>query len=574
MQTSAKFTQFFLPTLRENPANEPSRNAQLLLRGGFIHKEMAGVYSFLPLGLRVLEKIKEIVRDEMTKANGQELWMSALSPRENWEKTARWENFDVLYKMHIGGQEANAALCPTHEEIVTPLIKEYISSYKQLPLCVYQFQSKFRNEARAKSGLLRCREFLMKDAYSFHTNNEDFEAYYNAMMESYQTIYKNLGIGEKTLVVKASGGAFSQYSHEFQTLTPVGEDDIYIDTVTGDAYNKEIAQGLPDTKNSADAALALETFTVERPADIKNTAKILECPEWQILKNVVLIGEKGQAYMASIRGDLEVNELVLGNVVNDTLRPATEEELTELGLIKGFIAPIGLKNADKFVFIADESTKTVSNFFTGANALNTDLKNVNFVRDVPNAQWANFAVPTADFTTLAGNPLKIEPAVEVGNIFPLATKFSDAFDFKYLDQNGKAQPVVMGCYGIGISRLMGVIAEVYADEKGLQWPTPVAPFQVHIMTLGRKDEAFEASQAIYDQLTAAGIEVLYDDRREKKISPGQKFKDYEMIGCPIKIIISPKTVEEQMAEVGARNTEETQQIPLKDLFTHIQTLCN
>lgn len=404
-----KYSQFFLRTLKESPSDETAKNADLLIRGGFIHKEMAGVYTFLPLGLRVLNKIADIVRDEMQAAGSSELLMSALCPAENWKKTGRWDEVDVLYKVPMSdGKEV--ALSPTHEEIVTPLIQSYLQSPKDFPACVHQIQSKFRNEPRAKSGILRGREFLMKDAYSFHLSQECFDAYYQVMTDAYHRIYNRLGIGDITHLVAASGGDFSEFSHEFQTLSDIGEDTIYKNPETGEYFNEEI--------------------------------------------------------------------------------------LTE-----------------------DQS-----------------------------ASWPS------------------EKAVEVGNIFPLGNKFSQSFKFKV---DGKE--VIMGCYGMGVSRTMGILAEIFNDEKGLVWPKNVAPFQVYLAVLGREDGTYERAEALYGDLIKAGIEVLYDDRRDKKVGPGQKFADAELIGVPTRVVISDKTLEVDQVEMVDRKTGEVQMVALEQVVSHLQS---
>ena len=400
-----RYTKYFLRTLKESPADETARNADLLIRGGFIHKEMAGVYSFLPLGLRVLNKIADIVREEMNAIGCSELLLSALCPKEKWTTTGRWDEVDVLYKVPAaGGKEI--VLSPTHEEVITPLVQHYLQSPKDFPVCVYQIQTKFRNEVRAKSGILRGREFLMKDAYSFHLTQEDFDQFYDLMKVAYTKVYDRLAIGDITKIVKASGGDFSEFSHEFQTIHAIGEDELYIDKKTGEAFNKEIV-------SKADQA------------------------------------------------------------------------------------------SDRFEVVA---------------------------------------------------------AVEVGNIFPLANKFSKACRFKV-----DGTEVIMGSYGIGISRVMGILAEVFNDEKGLKWPENVAPFQVYLAPIGKNDAVYEKADVLYDALQAEGVEVLYDDRRNKKTGPGQKFADAELLGIPYLLTISDNTLELDSVELVSRSTGEKEIVKLSDV---------
>ena len=403
-----RYANLLIRTQKELPAQEESKNAELLLRGSFIHKEMAGVYSYLPLGLRTLNKIAQIVREEMNVAGAVELLMPALSPKENWLQTDRWDAVDVLYKLDIAGG-GQCALNPTHEEVVTPLVQNFAQSPKDFPVCVYQIQNKFRNEPRAKSGILRGREFLMKDAYSFHTSQESFEAYYDVMTKAYHRIYERLGIGDITLFVAASGGDFSKHSHEFQTLSPVGEDEIYIHAASGRAWNKEIKEEIPSE-------------------------------------------------------------------------------------------------------ILDE--------------------------------------------------IEVKSAIEVGNIFPLSDRFSKAFKFKAQTPDGE-KSILMGCYGIGISRLMGTLVEIFNDERGIIWPHSIAPFQIYIAPIGKDEAAYAKAQELEQKLESAGYEVLLDDR--ETAGPGQKFADSELLGIPLRIVISPKTLEQGSFEVTTRHDNETQIIAAESL---------
>ncbi|KKR62926.1 hypothetical protein A2643_01410 [Candidatus Nomurabacteria bacterium RIFCSPHIGHO2_01_FULL_39_220] len=414
-------SQLFTKTRKEASSEEVSRNAELLIRGGFIHKELAGVYSYLPLGLRVLKKIENIIREEMNKVGGQEVLMSSMQPKENWEKTGRWETMTDLYKVSdISGREV--ALGPTHEEIVVPILKNYVSSYKNFPknssLAIYQIQNKFRMELRAKSGILRGREFMMKDMYSFHTSAEDFEKFYEKMKEIYKTIFDRVGIGHLTYLTFASGGTFSKYSHEFQTITSLGEDTIYIDEASGTALNKE--------------------------------------------------------------------------VLND-------EVLIQFHLIK--------------------------------------------------------------------EKLVEHKSIEVGNIFDLKTKYSKPFDLSFTDDQEQKHPVLMGCYGIGLSRLMGTVVEVLSDDKGIIWPESIAPFQVHLLALGEDKEVKEQAGKVYESLERNNIEVLFDDR--EGISAGEKFADADLLGMPYRVVVSERSLKEKGVEIKKRNEEKGKIISFKELLAQI-----
>lgn len=404
----------FTKTHKNTPRDEVSKNAQLLIRAGFIDKEMAGVYSFLPLGLKTLNNIINIIREEMNAVGGQEIYLTALQNPELWKKTGRWDDsvLDIWFKteLHSGG---SLGLGTTHEEPLTNLMKKHINSYKDLPRYAYQFQNKFRNEKRAKSGIMRLREFIMKDLYSFHTDEKDLEEYYEKIAEAYQKVFVRSGLGDKTYKTYASGGTFSKYSHEFQTVTEAGEDLIYSCKKCRVAINKEIIEDL-------------------------NYA----CPEC---------------------GDAELKE---------------------------------------------------------------------------------------------------RKAVEVGNIFKLGTKFSSALELNYKDEKGEMRPVFMGCYGIGPQRLMGTIAEVLSDEKGLVWPESVAPFQVHLLSLGKNEEA----EKVYQELTKNNIEVLYDDR---DISAGEKFADSDLIGLPYRIVLSEKSLSSGGAEIKKRSEKESKILKLEDILRNI-----
>ncbi len=410
-------SQLFTKTRKESPADEVAKNAELLIRAGFIHKEMAGVYSYLPLGLRVLKKIENIIREEMNKVGGQEVLLSVFQPKENWEKTGRWQAMDDLYKVtDSSGREV--ALGPTHEEIIVPILKNYISSRKDFPLAVYQIQNKFRMELRAKSGMLRGREFMMKDMYSFHTTQNDFEEFYNKMKDVYKTIFQRVGIGHLTYLTFASGGTFAQYSHEFQTITPAGEDTIYIDEANNTAVNKEVFN---------------------------------------------------------------------------------EEVLSQLNLKK--------------------------------------------------------------------EKLVEHRAIEVGNIFDLKTKYSQPFDLSFVDPKGEKHIVLMGCYGIGLGRLMGTVVEVLSDDKGIIWPESIAPFAVHLLALGEDKEVLKEAEKVYESLSKHNVEVLFDDRPE--ISAGEKFADADLLGMPYRVVVSERSIKEGGVEIKKRTEEKGKIISEEELLKMI-----
>lgn len=418
-------TRLFQKTTKESKQGEISRNADLLTRAGYVNQLMAGAYTYLPMGLTVINKIERIIRDEMASVGGQEILMPALQPREVWDKTGRYDTIDVLFKLK-GAGERDFVLGPTHEEIITPLAQTVINSYKDLPLSVYQIQTKFRNEARAKSGLLRGREFRMKDLYSFHTTQEDLDEYYEKVAEAYKRVYDRCGLGEITKKTYASGGVFSKYSHEFQTITEYGEDIIYLVPGTNTAINKEII----DDKEA--------------------------------LKDIIPNYKEGM-----------------------------EKELEEV------------------------------------------------------------------------------KAIEVGNIFKLGTKFSKACDLRYTDKDGSSQHPIMGCYGIGSSRLMGAIAECISDDKGLIWPKEIAPYQAHLVSLTFEEEGMKVCEEYYNKLRGNGIEVLFDDRIG--IQAGEKLKDSDLIGIPNRLVVSKKTIEQNKIEWTDRKSGQTELIDLDKAISIIKS---
>ncbi len=551
-----KYSQLFVKTQKELPSQENSKNAELLIRAGFVKKEMAGVYSYLPLGLRVLRKVENIVREEMNKTGAMEILMPVLSAKENWERTGRWDTMDVLYKLE-SELDRHSALSPTHEETVTPLVQNYCRSHKDFPLCVYQIQTKFRNEPRAKSGLLRGREFLMKDAYSFHTSQEDFERYYEIQKQAYHNVYNRMGIGDITSVVAASGGDFSEFSHEFQTKCETGEDTIFFVKSKNISLNKEIAPSqAPKVSYKDKEMMKREDVLGKGIIGVEELAEFLKIPVEKTTKTLLFQTDKGDIIAAAVRGGYDVNELKLKKIVGcKTLQLASPETVKKLtGAEIGFA---GLLNLPKEVKVfMDESMNGRINFEMGANQTDYHTINVNFGRDIPEPkEFYDFKVAReGDLYPETGEKYEIFRAIEVGNIFPLATKFSNAFGMQAIDENGKGTPVIMGCYGIGISRTMGAVAEVYHDEKGLKWPKAIAPFHIYLAAIGRDDAVYNQAEKLVADLEKAGVEVFYDDRRDKKVGPGQKFADHELMGLPARIVLSERTMEEGVVEFVDRET--------------------
>lgn len=550
------YSKLFGKTRMNAPADADSANARFLIQGGFIEREAAGIYNFLPLGLRVLKKINEIIREEMDAVGGQEIHMPVLHPRENWIATGRDETMaSILYRTK-GHAEHEFVLGPSHEEIVTPLAKKFIRSYKDLPVSVYQIQAKFRNEPRAKAGILRGREFGMKDMYSFHATEEDLDEYYEKVKAAYSRVYERLGV--KAFVVEASGGAFSdKFSHEFAVLTEVGEDTILVCEACKYAQNLEIAEGLMEIPEGAqEAEKPLKEVAAKRGPSIAEGVKLHGIPAWKILKTVVYKIESGLLGVC-IRGDLEINNEKLSKFLGEEVRTATTSELKEAGLTIGFISPIN----STFPFIADHSVKYVKNFCTGANVPDRDFLNVNLGQDFQIKTFAHFSDAPLRCKKCKKS-VREERAIEAGNIFKLGTKYSVDFGFTYANQDGKEHPVVMGCYGIGITRLMGTIVEASHDEKGIIWPKSVAPYDVHLLHLGKEVEVKKAADELYKKLQRGGVAVLYDDRDE---SAGKKLNDADLIGIPLRVLVSEKTLAKKCVELKRRKDAKPELVAAEDI---------
>lgn len=563
-----RLTNLFTKTRKDAPADETARSARLLIQAGFVHKEMAGVYAYLPLGLRVLNHIKRIVREEMDAVGGQEVQMTVLQPRELFEKTDRWddEKVDNWFKTKLAnGSELGMGL--THEEPVVDVLSDYISSYKDLPLSVYQIQGKFRNELRAKSGLLRGREFVMKDMYSFARSQQQHDEIYEKVATAYHTVYQRLGLGDITFRVKADGGIFTErYSDEFQTITEVGEDTLFKVPGTNDYYNEEVAPSqAPAVNQEGVKALAMEKVVGKGIIGVGELAKFLNIPVELTTKTMIYEADGGRVIAAAVRGGYEVNEIKLRKAANaKSLKLASEATVKRVtGAEVGYA---GLLNLDKSVEVyIDESCSNRVNFEMGSNETDTHSINVNWDRDLPSPDtfYDIKVARDGDLHPESGKQYECTRAVEVGNIFPLESKYTDALGVYYIDEQGERQSIIMGCYGIGVSRLMGVIAEHFADEQGLVWPDNIAPFRVVICRLGEDKDVVKAADALYKKLNDLSIEVLYDDR---DVRPGQKFADADLMGIPHRVVISPKTVKALGYEYKMRTSSDSQIVSEEELI--------
>jgi prolyl-tRNA synthetase len=552
-----KMSQLFTKTRREAPSDEVSKNAQLLIRAGYVHKEMAGVYAYMPLGLKVIEKIKNIIREEMVAVGGQEVAMTVLQPRELWEKTDRWDDskVDNWFKTKlITGVDVGVGL--THEEPMVDMLLDYISSYKDLPVIIFQIQSKFRNEKRAKSGLLRGREFLMKDMYSFARDQVEHDRIYEEVALSYQRVYERLGIGDRTFRVKADGGIFTErYSDEFQTLTTIGEDILFHVPSTDIYYNQEVApsQSVDSIQNDTEMRPMQEVYG-ENIVGVEDLAAFLNVPPESTTKTMIYVTDTNEIVAVAIRGDYQINEIKLRKVLGvKKVQLADEETVNRVtGSIVGYAGLVGLSSDVRV--IVDDSCKNRVNFEMGANKAHYHNINVNWGRDVPMPQefYDIKLAKDGDIHPETNIAYELCKAVEVGNIFPLETKYTNALGLHYKDEEGNQSDVVMGCYGIGVSRVFGVLAEIYSDDRGIVWPKSVAPFAVHLVSASKNPEGQKVAQDLYQNLLAHNIEVLFDDRDG---SIGEKLADADLMGMPIRVVVGDKSLEAGGVGFKLRNSD-------------------
>ncbi|WP_297889075.1 proline--tRNA ligase [Sulfurihydrogenibium sp.] len=557
-------SRYFMPTLKENPSEAQVPSHIYLIRAGFIRSLSAGIYEYLPLGLRVLRKIENIIRKRMDESGALELLLPILTPAELWKETGRWDVYGKELFRLKDRKDADFALGPTHEETITDLVRKNVRSYKDLPLNFYQIQTKFRDEARPRYGLIRGREFIMKDGYSFDVSEEDAIKTYEIMKDTYHKIFKDLKLDY--LMVEADVGAIGgKFSHEFVVKVPSGEAHIVYCESCGYAANVEAAK-FHHNKLPPEELQPLEKVYTPSVSSVEEVASFLKVPTQKIVKT--LIYKADDKFVAVlIRGDREVNETKLANLLKALdVRPATSEELKELNIVEGFVGPIGLN----LPIYGDYSIEGLYNFVVGANEKDYHYKNVNIGRDIKVEHFYDLAsAKEKDPCPVCKAPLKETTGLEVGHIFLLGTKYSSAMKAYFTDKDGKEKPIIMGCYGIGVSRLMAAIVEQYHDDKGIIWPDVVAPFDLHILILNMKDEkSVKSGFEIYEEAKNLGIDVLLDDR---DISPGAKFKDADLIGIPNRIVIG-KSLNEGKVEYQRRDSQEKKMIDLDKVKEFLQTL--
>jgi len=569
-----KMSKLFVQTLREFPSDAEVVSHKMLARAGYIRKLTSGVYNYLPLMWRVLKKVETIVREEMDAAGAQELLMPFVQPKELWEESGRWDAYGRELMRLKDRHDRVMCLGPTHEEIITAIARDGLKSYKQMPVNLYQIQSKFRDEVRPRYGLLRGREFIMKDAYSFDTSEEGLDKEYQNMARAYKKIFERCGL-ETKMVQSDSGAIGGSVSHEFMVITDTdaGENDVfYCDECDYSANSNHAVSKLPEALVDGIDYFP-ETKIVDTPQthSIEELSAFLKIPATLILKSLVYIVDK-KPVIALIRADKSVEETKLMNAVGGIdIRIASSAEIAELmadngfDAVPGFIGPRGMKNIP---IIADKTVRDMKNFVVGINETDKHLVGANLCDlDMDEIKYADIRlVEAGEFCPQCGKPLKVTKGIEVGNIFKLGTKYSKPMNAVYLDENGKTHPYIMGCYGIGISRTAAAAVEAHYDEHGIKWPISIAPYHVVIVPVNIKDELqMKVAEKMYEDLKKAGVEVVLDDRDERA---GVKFKDADLIGFPYRVTVG-KTISEGLVEYKTRETGEIEKVTPETATEHL-----
>ncbi|KON89052.1 prolyl-tRNA synthetase [Sporosarcina globispora] len=550
-----KQSMMLIPTLKEVPADAEIRSHQLLLRAGFIRQNASGIYSYMPLAKKVLQKVEAIIREEMDNAGASELLMPALQLAELWQESGRWYTYGPELMRMKDRHDREFALGATHEEVITSLVRDAVKSYKKLPLALYQIQTKFRDEKRPRFGLLRGREFIMKDAYSFHASSESLAEMYDKLYTAYSNVFRRCGLNFRA-VIADSGAMGGKDTHEFMVLSDVGEDTIAYSDISDYAANIEMAPVIAQYKKSDEVAKELERAATENQKTIEEVSSFLNVSKQQCIKTLLFKADE-KYILVLVRGDHEVNEIKLKNLLEaaDVELAGAKETKQVMGCAVGSLGPIGVKEID---IIADHAVEAIVNGVCGANEEGIHYIHVNPERDFSVTQYADLRfIQEGDPTPDGQGTIQFAKGIEVGHIFKLGTRYSEAMEATYLDENGRTQPMIMGCYGIGVSRTMAAVAEQFNDENGFVWPRSLAPFDLHLIPINMKDEA-QASLAeeLYSMLKNDCYEVLMDDRQER---PGVKFADSDLIGLPIRITVGKKA-SEGIVEVKARKTGELQEI--------------
>ncbi|GAB0167129.1 proline--tRNA ligase [Lysinibacillus sp. CTST325] len=548
-----KQSKTFIPTLREVPADAEVKSHKQLLRAGFIRQNTSGVYSYLPLAKRVLTKIENIVREEMEAINSIELLMPSLQSAELWQESGRWEKYGPELMRLKDRHDRDFALGPTHEEVITTLVRDEIKSYKKLPLTLYQIQTKFRDEKRPRFGLLRGREFIMKDAYSFHASRESLDETYDDMYRAYSNIFSRLGLNYRAVIADA-GSIGGKGTHEFMVLSEIGEDTIAYSDTSNYAANIEMAEVLVDYQPSDEASKELEKVATPDQKTIEEVSAFLNVEPSNVIKSLVFDVD-GELVVVLARGDHEINDIKLKNALDaGSVELASEAAIRDLlGCGVGSIGPVKLPIDVKVV--ADNAIKSIRNGVAGANEDGFHLVNVNPERDFAVNKYLDIRfIQEGDPSPDGQGIIKFAEGIEVGHIFKLGTTYSAKMNGTFLDEQGKSQPFIMGCYGIGVSRILAAVAEHFQDENGFVWPTQLAPYDIHVVPVNTKDETQVAlADELYGLLKSYRYDVLLDDRAERA---GVKFADADLIGLPVRVTVGKKATE-GIVEVKFRQTGET-----------------
>ncbi len=563
-----RMSHLFGRTLRDAPGDAELPSHQLMLRAGMVRPLGAGIFSLLPLGWRVVRKIEQIIREEMDAIGGQELLMPVVHPADIWRESGRYQTVGPELTRFKDRGDRDMVLAMTHEEIVTDLARQEISSYRQLPQLVYHLQTKWRDEPRARGGLIRVREFTMKDSYSLDRDIAGLDEQYQHHWDAYNRIFRRCGL--RFISVGADSGMMGGWdSREFMAFSPFGEDIILVCPTADYAANREVATFRRYAASTEPPAPVEEVATPDTTT-IQKLADFLDIPLSQTAKAVFYRGNSGRFIFAVIRGDLDVNETKLRGAAQEPgLTPATAEEIRAIGAEPGYGSPVCVHDA---VIVVDESVRDSPNLVAGANRVGYHLRNVNLGRDYEADVVADIAAAEAGAPCpFCGTPMTAERAIEVGNIFKLGTRYSAVLGATYLDADGQSHPIVMGSYGIGSGRLAATAVDQHHDDKGIVWPVSIAPFQVSLLSLGgaSDQEPVAAADRLYADLTAAGIETLYDDRTDR---PGVKFNDADLIGCPLRLSVSSRTLAKGEAELKARTASDATFVPLAEVVPTVQRL--
>ena len=553
---------------KERPADCVIDSHAIMVKGGYIKYMANGIYSsYLPLR-RIVRKIEQILREEMDKIDGQEVQFPVVMPASLWDESGRYDSIGDELLRFTDRNNAKMVLGMTHEEAAVHLVREYAQSYTKYPFMIYQIQTKFRDEARPRAGLIRVREFTMKDAYSFHTSQEDLEQYYEKCHAAYERIFERVGVPEVVSVKSDSGMMGGNISHEFMLLTPVGEDSIVLCDSCDYRANMEAAENISDIARDAESA-ALEKVYTPNVHTIEDVCNFFGDETKNSCKAVVYQQNVDDKYVVLfIRGDLEVNETKLVNFLGEQVHAAVITE--ECGLNAGYIGPVDLKVNGDAVVLYDKSLEGRNNLSCGANEAEHHYKGLDMERDVPNAEYHDFAkIQEGGICPKCGKKtVKISRGIEVGNIFQLGTKYTKSMNMTYVDANGESKTPIMGCYGIGVGRLAASVCEAHHDEYGPIWPKAIAPWQVHLCAVRVDDEEVRAyADKLYEDLQNAGIEVIYDDR---SVRAGVMFADADLLGIPLRIIVSPKNMKQGVVEVASRDKTLKTQIPLENVIEEIK----